>query len=173
MKNNSNFLSAYNEKVKQLLNDRQEQIAMSQAVGEKFDEIGYLEFCLLKQENLTSNSTIIDVGCGSGRLAIHLVDFLDQGNYIGFDVVPELHQYAAKICGYKENFKFYTAPGLTIPEPDDSADIICFFSVMTHLLHGESFLYLKEASRVLKPNGKIIISFLDFKIRSHIKPFSV
>jgi ubiquinone/menaquinone biosynthesis C-methylase UbiE len=45
--------------------------------------------------------------------------------------------------------------------------MVCFFSVLTHLLHEQSYWYLEEAIRVLKPNGKIIISFLDFDEPAH------
>ena len=39
--------------------------------------------------------------------------------------------------------------------------MVCFFSVFTHLLQEESFLYLEEARRVLKPGGRIVVSYLD------------
>jgi SAM-dependent methyltransferase len=43
--------------------------------------------------------------------------------------------------------------------------------VFTHLLHEETFNYLREAKRVLKPNGKIVFSFLEFYIPSHWNVF--
>lgn len=46
---------------------------------------------------------------------------------------------------------FYKAPGFTIPEPDNFADFICFFSVFTHLLHQDTYRYLRDAHHVLKP----------------------
>lgn len=109
--------------------------------------------------------TVVDVGCGSGRLAYQLRDYL-SGLYVGIDIVPELFKYAERICN-RPDWKFYTAPGLKIPEPDKSADFICFFSVFTHLLHEETFRYLEDASRVIKPSGKIIFSYLEFAIPSH------
>ncbi len=48
-----------------------------------------------------------------------------------------------------------------IPESDEVADMVCFFSVFTHLMEEESFLYLREAKRVLKPAGRIVASYLD------------
>lgn len=41
------------------------------------------------------------------------------------------------------------------------------FSVLTHLLHEQSYAYLAEARRVLKPGGRIVFSFLEFAIPSH------
>jgi ubiquinone/menaquinone biosynthesis C-methylase UbiE len=139
------------------------------AVGGDFESVGKIEYTLLLQYGLQKDHIVIDVGCGSGRLAFQLREFL-EGIYIGIDVVEDLFKYAEKICE-RPDWKFYMAPGLSIPENDDYADFICFFSVFTHLLHEESYKYLREASRVLKPKGKIVISFLEFKIPSHFVLF--
>lgn len=138
---------------------------MSLAVGGDFEAVGLLEYSLLLQNGLKREHTVIDVGCGSGRLAVKLRDYL-RGLYVGIDIVPELLRYARSIAN-RPDWKFYAAPGLTIPEADDWADFICFFSVFTHLLHEEAFKYLTDARRVIKPNGKIIFSFLEFLIPSH------
>ena len=50
---------------------------------------------------------------------------------------------------------------LTIPAEDDSCDFIVYFSVITHLLHEESFRYLRDAARALTPGGKIVATFLE------------
>jgi SAM-dependent methyltransferase len=60
---------------------------------------------------------------------------------------------------------------LSIPEKDNSADVVCFFSVFTHLLHEQSYIYLQEAKRVLKPGGMIVFSFLDFTLPQHWNVF--
>ena len=50
---------------------------------------------------------------------------------------------------------------------DESAEFVCFFSAFTHLSHEETWRYILESKRVLKPRGKIVCSFLEFRIRSH------
>ena len=50
-------------------------------------------------------------------------------------------------------------------------DIVCAFSLFTHLLHAESFIYLKEIVRVLKPNGTLVFSFLEFAEPGHWRIF--
>ncbi len=162
-----NFFNSYSKKVQKLKQQYggNEAEALSQAIGGNFQAGGLLEYCLLLQHGLQPEQTVIDVGCGSGRLAVQLREYL-TGTYVGIDVVPELFNYARKIS-QRPDWKFYQAPGLTIPEPDSSADFICFFSVLTHLLHEESYKYLQDAKRILKPNGKIIFSFLEFYIPCH------
>ena len=159
------FKKSYRKAVDRFKGKYDEKKAMSLAVGGEFEAVGKLERALLVQYGLMPEHTVIDVGCGSGRLAFQLREYL-TGKYIGMDVVPDLFGYAERIC-QRPDWKFYEAPGVTIPEPDNSADFICFFSVFTHLLHDESFLYLKDAQRVLKPGGKIVFSFLEFRILSH------
>ncbi len=160
-----NFFKSYNKHTRDLLQAHDEAKAMSLAVGGHFEAVGSLEYFLLLENGLMREHTVIDVGCGSGRLAFQLKEYL-KGLYIGMDVVPELFRYAQRISK-RPDWKFYSAPGLTIPEPDDFADFICFFSVFTHILHEETFRYLEDARRVIKPTGKIIFSFLEFLIPSH------
>lgn len=160
-----NFQETYNKLVGELLKTNNTEKAMSAAVGGEFSAIGELEYALLLQLGLEKHHTVVDVGCGSGRLSYQLRDYLD-GKYIGMDVVKELFTYAERIC-QRADWSFYEAPGLSIPEKNDSADFICFFSVFTHLLHEESYIYLQDATRVLKPGGKIVLSFLEFKNAGH------
>lgn len=159
------YAVTYIKQTRNMIQSMGEERAMAETVGGNFEAMGTIEFSLLLQEGLQKEHRVIDVGCGSGRLAFQLKDFL-AGQYVGIDVVPDLLKYAQKICG-RPDWKFYAAPGLTIPEPDDSADFICFFSVFTHLTQEDSYTYLADARRVIKRGGKIIFSFLEFAVASH------
>jgi SAM-dependent methyltransferase len=139
--------------------------AMSLAVGGSFERTGSIELALLQYFGLRPDGYLIDVGCGSGRLAKPLTTYL-SGHYSGFDIVTDLVDYARQISG-RPDWRFGVVDHIQIPEPDGCADMVCFFSVLTHLLHEQSYWYLEEAIRVLKPGGKIIISFLDFNEAAH------
>lgn len=139
--------------------------AMQLAIGAEFDAFGVIERDLLIQYGLQPDDYVIDIGCGSGRLAKPLSQYL-RGRYLGTDIVPDLVDYARALVN-RPDWRFEVAEGLTIPEQDEQANMVCFFSVLTHLLHEHSFIYLREARRVLKPGGKIIFSFLDFTIPCH------
>ncbi len=139
--------------------------AMSIAVGGEFEAVGVLELGTLKHFGLKPDNYLVDVGCGSGRLASQLSGYL-SGKYLGIDIVPDLLAYARSITK-RDDWRFEEAKGLVIPEQDNQADMVCFFSVVTHLLHEQSYVYLQEAKRVLKPGGKIVFSFLDFTVEGH------
>ncbi len=141
--------------------------AMSQAVGGDFEAMGFLQLQLLIACGLKPDHFLIDVGCGSGRLLQHLPAYLSNGRYLGTDVVPALLEHAKQFCPDTPGWRLETPAGLSISAPDSQADMVCFFSVLTHLRHEESYLYLKDALRVLKPGGAIVFSFLEFTQKPH------
>jgi SAM-dependent methyltransferase len=156
---------AYRQFVKSLDRTQGHDKAMQVAIGGEFDAIGVIEREILINYGLRPNDFVIDVGCGSGRLSKPLSLYL-KGPYLGIDVVPELVEHATALTG-RRDWRFEAASGLEIPEAADRADMVCFFSVFTHLLHEQSYVYLREAKRVLKSGGRIVFSFLEFAIPSH------
>ena len=158
----SHFKKAYDSLVNRLSNTTQHKKAMSDAVGGNFDTVGILERELLKVHGLKENDYLIDVGCGSGRLTGPLSSFL-KGKYLGIDVEPRLLEHARDAAN-RSDWDFQVTEGTHIPEQENTADMICFFSIFTHLLYEESYSYLEDAWRVLKPGGKVVFSFLEFEI---------
>lgn len=163
------FTTTYPLLVEDLKQEHGRDRAMEQAVGGEFEANGALEVEILKQLGLAGDAYLIDVGCGSGRLANPLSQYL-KGAYLGIDIVPELVEYARRLVA-RPDWRFEVAEGLSIPEADGAADMVCFFSVFTHLLHEQSFVYLQEAARVLRPGGLIVFSYLDFAVASHWAAF--
>jgi len=143
--------------------------AMQHAIGGAFEEMGRKELALLQHYGLAADGYLIDVGCGAGRLAQPLSQYL-RGRYLGTDLVPDLIAHARKLTGRKD-WRFEIVDHIGIPEQDGAADMVCFFSVLTHLRHEQSFWYLEEAKRVLKPGGIVVFSFLEFREASHMEAF--
>jgi ubiquinone/menaquinone biosynthesis C-methylase UbiE len=153
--------AAYIQSLEETLKEtRTHDEIMQMAVGDAFDAIGTLERELLIQHGRDKDSYLIDVGCGSGRLAIPLSTYL-RGRYMGIDIVPTLVQHARERAG-RPDWRFEVTDGYSIPEEAEQADMVCFFSVFTHLRHEVTYGYLQEAERVLKPGGRIVFSFLEF-----------
>jgi SAM-dependent methyltransferase len=74
--------------------------------------------------------------------------------------------YAREKCG-RPDWVFVANHLPTIPAADSSADFVTFFSVFTHLLDEDIYRFMREAKRVLKPDGRIVFSFLDFGCDLH------
>jgi SAM-dependent methyltransferase len=143
--------------------------AMELAIGGGFEVIGPIEMALLRHYGLPQDGYLVDVGCGSGRLAKPLSGWL-QGRYLGIDLVPALVAHARKLAA-RPDWRFQVIDHIGIPEQEGQADMVCFFSVLTHLTHEQSYWYLDEAQRVLKAGGRIVFSFLELREPAHMKIF--
>lgn len=154
------FLDDYRALVRDLIARYPLPEAMSKAVGGSYDALGEIEKQMLIGYGLEPTHTMVDVGCGSGRLAKALVPYMTTGRYLGTDVVQELLDYARQGC--PPAWQFVRVDDIRIPFADNTADWACFYSVFTHLLHEESYCYLLEARRVVKPGGRIVFSFLEY-----------
>ena len=165
----TSYASAYQSHLDALVAEHGYDRAMELVVGGDFVAFGESEASAVRRLGLRPSDTLIDVGCGSGRLAFALREYL-RGRLIGTDVVPDLLRYAEAKCA-RPDWTFRQSFGPSIPAPPESADMVTFFSVFTHLLDEDIFKFLREARRVLKPGGKAVFSFLDFDCEAHWQLF--
>ena len=107
---------------------------------------------------------LIDLGCGSGRLAAVLGQSM-KIEYTGVDIIQSLLDYAKSKS--PTNYRFLLHRALNIPAPANVCEFVAAFSVFTHLLPAESLIYLEDIRRVLKPGGKLVFSFLEFRDDGH------
>jgi ubiquinone/menaquinone biosynthesis C-methylase UbiE len=142
--------------------------AMELAGGGEFVAIGRLQAELLRHLGLRAGHSIIDVGCGSGRLSTAISQIADI-HYHGTDVVERFLAHARSAS--PRHFRFSRVDGTAIPEADGVADFVTMFSVVTHLHHYESYLYLQEGKRVLRPGGRLVFSFLEMLNPPHWNEF--
>lgn len=104
---------------------------------------------------------IYDLACGSGRTASALKRSGWLGFYKGADIIPQLVEYLNESNpGFKAVLHF----DLSIDSPDSCLDIVFAWSLFTHLHFEETFIYLEDIYRALKNDGKLMFSFLEFKI---------
>lgn len=136
-------------------------------IGKQFNNL------LIEYARLQRKSRILDIGCGSGRLAHPLQDFL-VGDYHGFDVHPHFIDYC-KTTYTKQNFKFSTidirhdeynpngkldAATYEFPYPAKTFDVVTAIAVFNHFQTNWLFQYIRQISRVLKPNGVFLGTML-------------
>jgi len=143
---------------------------MGHLIGGEFDAIGQVQADLLRMHGLKDGMTLADIACGSGRTAHALGRNFQLDDYFGIDIVPDLLDFARSVS--PSDYRFELVDGLAVPTADDTFDMACAFSLFTHLLHEETYIYLEDIHRVLKPGGKLVFSFLEFAMPHHWNVFS-
>lgn len=139
--------------------------AMSLAVGGQYEEFGLKEAAILEYAGLRDAQSLLDFGCGSGRLAWALGQKKMSIDYCGIDILKTFLRYAKKKS--PPGYRFILNRSFSIPLPDASFDMAAAFSVFTHLMHHESYTYLEEIHRVVRPGGIVVFSFLEFSEPTH------
>ena len=130
---------------------------------------------LVKLCGLTDSSSLLEVGCGPGRLPIGLLQvFKEFGDYTGLDVNKARIDWCKEhIQDFHPGMSFhhidienarYNPKGVasqmdyTIPVDAGQSDCIYLYSVFSHLMDNEVNAYLSEFSRVLRAAGKIFLT---------------
>lgn len=144
---------------------------------------------LKKYIDLKESDHVLDVGCGIGRTAVALTNYIKTGSYDGFDAVEKGIAWCEKNIHEKNpqfTFKFtpvyndlyntfpQKAENYTFPYPDNKFDKVFLFSVFTHMQVIEIKRYLNEISRVMKKDGYCLSTFFlydDSKTESGTMPF--
>lgn len=100
-----------------------------------------------------SVSSIVDIGCGTGRYSGPLADFFDA-SLVGVEPSEKMLAQARKkrVDG---RVTFLTGSGEALPVGDDTADMVFMSMVFHHL--DDPDIVARECRRVLRPNGSVCL----------------
>jgi SAM-dependent methyltransferase len=138
--------------------------------------IGSELFELLRDRcDLQRSSSVLDIGCGCGRVATPLANFLTNGVYHGVDIVrpmiswcrnnitaryPNFHFHHADLANTLYRTRGQKASEYVFPFDNETFDVIFATSVFTHLIPTSAHQYAREISRLLKPkDGRALVTF--------------
>lgn len=154
-------------------------------IGPFNDSQSYLDWGKLECQRLiemcgmSPNDRVFDMGCGCGRVAIHIGEYLKEGSYIGMDNYLSLIRWCKmNIEPHYTNLQFHyiniysgqynpqgslQASSLALPIPDDYFTLVFTSSLFTHMFLEDVEGYMKEFSRILSRGSQFYSTFFLLK----------
>ena len=106
-----------------------------------------------------SSSTVLDFGSGSGAMLAYLAKRKD-GHYHGIDVSPQAIDFSKRLFEMNHLTKGYFKVGSLASLSDydsQSFDAIILSNVLDNIHLNDALTLIKETSRLLTPEGKLLI----------------
>jgi len=137
-------------------------------VGGMWDELGRLQFDFLIAEGLKPDMKFLDIGCGCLRGGVHLIRFLQPGNYFGLDINESLLQAGYDVelpkAGLREKLsrssllheKHFCASKLGV-----NFDMMMAQSEFSHLPLNHIRKCLIEMAKCIKVGGTMYATFFE------------
>jgi len=120
------------------------------ALGRKRKAKGIQVIIRLLGKYLTPDATILEVGTGRGEFAHGIID--TGLTYIGIEPSKSLRD------GLARDLNIISEPIPSIQLEEQSVDMVYSYDVVEHLQsYSDAIKFFEESSRVLKPNGKIVV----------------
>ena len=110
---------------------------------------------LLDFADFSTDTSILDVACGTGELAKLLLEKNPQQQITGVDISESMLEIARNKLDIYSNVSLYRASVTSLPFDNDSFDLVTCANAFHYFENPE--LTLIEMKRVLKPKGEIII----------------
>jgi SAM-dependent methyltransferase len=129
----------------------------------EFYELGlsdWKDFSRRWQRYGRDDGTCVEIGCGAGRLTMHLAN--DFAKVFAIDVSEGMLEYARKRINL-QNVEFQLSDGVRIDQPSNSVDAVFSAHVFQHLDSIEQgATYFAEIARCLATNGTLMVHLPTF-----------
>jgi ubiquinone/menaquinone biosynthesis C-methylase UbiE len=104
-------------------------------------------------------SVVLDVGCGTGTLALQLAEQAPTVQVVGIDGDDRILALGrAKVARFGERVRLLRGIAGDLPLADASVDAVVASLLLHHLSPGAKVAALDEFSRVLAPGGRLVIA---------------
>jgi arsenite methyltransferase len=123
---------------------------------------------LLDRLELKGDERLLDIGCGRGAVLLMAAERLPRGRAVGVDLwsttdqsgnAEQVTRQNAALEGVAERVELHTADMRQLPFDDGSFDVVVSLLAIHNVPGaGERARALREAARVLKKGGKLLIA---------------
>ena len=120
--------------------------------------------------SLGSFSSILDFGCGPGRLSQHLCWLAPKAQLFGCDLDPEAVIEAQRSCPRGHFHANQAMPPLVFE--DGQFDLVLCWGVFTNISEASQRVWLKELARVLRPGGVMLSTTHSHEYLKRVAVFS-
>ena len=105
---------------------------------------------------LRGDETVLDAGCGSGRVTERLVDRLPRGRVVALDGSPAMIEAAReRLSRYGDRVSYVTAD-LAAPLPLGDASVDAILSTATFHWVADHEALFRHLASVLRPGGRLV-----------------
>jgi ubiquinone/menaquinone biosynthesis C-methylase UbiE len=116
---------------------------------------------LIEQAGIQAGHRVLDLGCGTGTLALMIKRAQPEAEVVGLDADPQMLKVAtAKAARETMTVKFDQGMAFSLPYPDDSFDRVLSSLMIHHLKTPDKGKTAREIYRILNPGGRLHV--IDF-----------
>lgn len=146
-----------------------EKVGHRRYVGGDWALVGRQQFELLLAEGVQPHHVVLNVACGSFRLGVHLIPYLDPGNYLGIEKEAELID-AGQARELGPDLVAERRPELVVSDSFEferfgkGPDFAIARSLFTHLPAGLVLDAMRKLRRVIDDEGLFLASFFESRV---------
>lgn len=128
-------------------------------LAEKYDELSDSQFdnglTLIEKLDIKHSDNVLDLGCGTGRLTLHISEIVPEGKILGIDPSSQRIQIAKrKLNNNHSNIAFELGGSDDLYRYEDNTFDIIYLNAVLHWVKNKEYLF-EHAYRILKPGGML------------------